>query len=61
MKTVQERLAAIADEVGLTWENVEGMTFRRFVLLVDKERARQKDRQVREDGLTMPGIGKVPS
>ena len=51
---MQAKLEAIARSVGLTWEHVQGMTFRRFAEMVERERVR---RASLGETPTMPGVG----
>lgn len=54
---MQAKLTAVAASVGLTWDHVSGMTFRRFAEMVDRERAR---REGLGEEMTKPGIGETP-
>lgn len=56
-ETMQARLEAIAASVGLTWEHVQDMTFRRFAEMCDRERAR---REAIGEEQTLHGIGERP-
>jgi len=38
---MQQKLEALAQSVGLTWEHVKGMSFARFATLVQRERDRR--------------------
>lgn len=55
--SMQAKLTAVAASVGLTWDHVSGMTFRRFAEMVDRERAR---REGLGEEMTKPGIGETP-